>query len=408
MFESHFGNVHCFCILVLMRIKNLIIYSKLLPPEHVGGVEINAYYLIKQLTAAKTFDNIYVLTQRKRKRFFSRAVKLDYNFRNKKAFVITKKESKCAKKVLQCFRMFRLKPNETVIYHNALDLYKHYHLIKDDGFIQVARSGGNDFFYCQKKNNSSDNFLDSLNSLDKIILNSNFSFERIKKSPLPTHLFSLIKGGCESYDRPHTELANLPGDPNAPLIISCCRLVDFKALDDAIDAMYIIKNRGVKFRYLIVGEGKLRNNIEAQIREKNLNDCCFLVGQKTPDQVQRYYCNSDIYLSTSKDVLKTHNNFSYVHTETMGRSICEAQVNGLPVVTTNTGGSPEMIKDGHTGIVVEPGNATSIASALIDLLINSQLRETYSKNAQKYSEENFTWPQVVKKTLRIIQSLPTT
>ena len=385
-----------------MKIKNLIIYSKILPPEHVGGVESNAYHLIRQLTTGNEFKQVHVLTKGKQKFFFSRVKKLDYNFRNKRAYVITKKDIKSEKKILKCFKMFGLKPSETVIYHNTFDLYKYYSLLKKEGFIQVARSGGNDFFYSQKK----DNFFENLKSLDRIFLNSNFSLERNKELPLPAHLFSIVKGGCEGYKGAQPKLTDLPGDPNALLIISCCRIVDFKALDDAVNAMSIIKGKGIKFRYLIIGEGTLRNNIEEQIEEKNLLDCCFLVGQKTPEQVQAYYCNSDIYLSTSKDTLRVRDGFSYVHTETMGRSICEAQINGLPVVTTNAGGSPEMIKDGHTGLVVEQGNVEAIASALCNLLTNRHLRKAYSKNARAYSEENFAWHQVVKKKLKIIQSLP--
>ena len=101
----------------------------------------------------------------------------------------------------------------------------------------------------------------------------------------------------------------------------------------------------------------------------------------------------------------TLNGEDYIHTETMGRSICEAQINGLPVVATNTGGVPEMLIDQNTGIIVEPANIEEIATALQRLIKDKTLRLEFAKSAQHHATNEFGWDSVIRKTLDEIHSI---
>src|SRR5690606_38856897 len=183
------------------------------------------------------------------------------------------------------------------------------------------------------------------------------------------------------------------------------RLVDFKGLDDAIQAFHLLDKRGCDFTYILIGEGNLRGDIEARIAQHDLQGKCLLLGKMPPEQVHEYYRLADIYLSSSKDIAKMNGGVEYIHTETMGRSLCEAQAYGLPVVSTNAGGSPEMVADGSSGFVVQQGDAEAIAAALAILIQDETQRKAMGKMAERHARENLSWDAVFSRSFGEIAQL---
>ena len=89
----------------------------------------------------------------------------------------------------------------------------------------------------------------------------------------------------------------------------------------------------------------------------------------------------------------------------MGRSICEAQINGVPVVATNAGGVPEMLVDEKTGFLVEQGNIIQILNALQRLLQNAPLRQEFAQAAERHAMNEFAWDRVIRKTLDEVRAI---
>ena len=85
----------------------------------------------------------------------------------------------------------------------------------------------------------------------------------------------------------------------------------------------------------------------------------------------------------------------------MPKTVLEAMACGLPVIASKTGGLPEMVLDGTTGILVPPGDAKLLADAIIKLLANDDLRITMGKRARKRVESNFTWEHVADRFLNL-------
>lgn len=393
-----------------MAIKNIVVYSKKLPPDYVGGVETNAYYLVQKLVDLGIY-NILVVTIQGKLSFLERVKAKrgvssgDFSGRVFDLVRLKKTGAKRLDLLMNCFSRTGFLPAETVIYHNSLDLHGHFSVLKNFGYLQIGRSGGNDLFFHQKSSPGTNEFLSNLNYLDRLILNSNYSKCRSEAIDIDSSLLRVIKGGAESPCNllPPPSSVTLPR--GVPIILSCGRLVDFKGIGDALSALALLRNKGVKFFYSVVGDGELRENLERQTAELRLNDCVKFFGKVTPNDVQHFYKNSSLYLSSSKDVTRSSPGYRYVHTETMGRSICEAQINGVPVISTDAGGSPEMLVHEKTGIVVPQGDIRSMSEALETLLCCESVRRDYAQAAKRHALDHFSWESVVDNTVNIVREL---
>ncbi|MCG8673674.1 MAG: glycosyltransferase family 4 protein [Pseudomonadales bacterium] len=387
-----------------MQIENIILYSKRLPPEHIGGIETNAFYLIRFLLEQERFK-VFVVSQGNAG-FFKKHREMAFGDNKLDVYMVTKKQTKKLKTMQSAFGSSDFDPSRTLIYHNTLDLHPHYERFKKQGYRQVARSGGNDIFF-HARNNKTERaaFLKHLNSLDRLILNSEYSLRRSVDCGLSEQKLAVIKGGCERGSVSENATPAIPETENLFSIICCGRLVDFKGLEDAIDAMKIVRDNGHEFRFYMVGDGPLEQSLQKRIEDYGLGDYCLFLGKQPPETIPGFYLASDIYLSSSKDIHKQGDGYTYVHTETMGRSICEAQVHGLPVVSTDAGGAPEMLWHEETGFVVPQGDAEAMASAIIKLISDADLMATFSENAAKYASNAFGWSKVIANTIQIVDSL---
>lgn len=167
-----------------------------------------------------------------------------------------------------------------------------------------------------------------------------------------------------------------------PHILSVARLIEFKGFHHLIDACELLRRRGREFACTIVGEGPWRGLLEERIRERGLEDMVTLAGLRTQDEVKRLLVASDVFALASIvdakgacDVLPT--------------VILEAMASGLPVVSTRLAGVPELVAEGVTGFLAEPGDAASLADALERALGDRELRRSLGEAGRKRLEERF-------------------
>ena len=387
-----------------MSVKNIIVYSQTLPPAHVGGIETNAYYLIQHLFQRSEFK-ITVVTRTKRKLLLRGALNLAYGDTAFKAHLLKKSQIQKSGGVTAFFRKLGVKPEETVIYHNSLDLYKYFGELANEGFLQVARSGGNDLSFLQKNAGDRAAFCAAFAHLNTLFVNSNYSREKAEEIGIEPGILRVVKGGCDVTGQKPASKSALGIAEDKPVILICGRLVDFKGLDDALHAVTQLQQRGLDPLLLLVGEGPLRPSLQALAQQLGIESNCRFVGKVAPDEVAKYYQCADVYLSSSKDVSRMVDGFRYVHTETMGRSICEAQACGLPVVVTAAGGSAEMLVDRQTGIVIPQDNPAAMTDALEELLKDDELREKMGTAALAYAEEALGWEAVLSRYVEVMSAL---
>jgi glycosyltransferase involved in cell wall biosynthesis len=117
-----------------------------------------------------------------------------------------------------------------------------------------------------------------------------------------------------------------------------------------------------------------------------------LLGHVRWDQLAELYRSASVFVMPS-------------FYETFGISVVEAMAFGLPVVATTAGGLPEVVENGVTGILVEPGDPQALSDALIQLLRDPDLRQRMSRAGQERVRAEFTVDQIAPQTLEIYESV---
>ncbi len=163
-----------------------------------------------------------------------------------------------------------------------------------------------------------------------------------------------------------------------PLVLSVGRLIHKKGFDVLIDACALLDK--TNFRCEIVGDGPLRDQLQAQISERNLNGRVLLVGAKTERETAARLGAAAVFALPCR--VETDGAMDNLPTVIM-----EAMASSLPVVSTEVGGVSEMVRDGQTGIVVAQNDARAVANALATLLRDEEgARELGARGRERCAE----------------------
>lgn len=143
-------------------------------------------------------------------------------------------------------------------------------------------------------------------------------------------------------------------------ILSIGSLQPYKGQVHLIRACALLKGSGVPFRCRIIGGGGGERALQRAIREEKLEEEVFLLGPLPEEEVARLLPEADCYVQPS--IVAPSGKM-----EGIPVSLMEALACGLPVVATDLSGVPELVRPGQTGLLVPPGDAHAIASALLYL-----------------------------------------
>jgi len=149
-----------------------------------------------------------------------------------------------------------------------------------------------------------------------------------------------------------------------PLIIAVGRLIPKKGFGDLIRSCALLAQRGKSFRCEIIGEGPLENELRGEIGRLGLQNEIVLAGAKPQTQLRRRLAAANVFVLPS--VIDPDGGMDNLPTVIM-----EAMATGLPVVSTNIGGIPEMVIENETGFLVQPGDAPAMADA-IEKVVNDR------------------------------------
>jgi len=168
-----------------------------------------------------------------------------------------------------------------------------------------------------------------------------------------------------------------PAAGTAPLIVCVARHVAVKNLGLLLDACGLLRDRGVKLRCVMIGDGPLRAELEARRASLALGGIVELPGAAEQSEVLRWWQRATVGVLTSDN-------------EGMPVSLMEAAACGVPVVATRVGGIPEMVVEGETGLLVPPRDANAFASAIEMLLRDEGLRRRMGVAARRRAVEEFS------------------
>jgi glycosyltransferase involved in cell wall biosynthesis len=144
-------------------------------------------------------------------------------------------------------------------------------------------------------------------------------------------------------------------------------------------------------RFVVVGDGYFRRQIEARVNELGLTKSVCMMG--AVNNVPAILKTMDVAVLPS------------LSNEGFPNSVMEAMAAGLPVVATDTGGTRELVVDGATGYVVQPGDAAALANRLAILCDDSGMRRKMGALGRSRIEREFTVDKMALKLETLYQSL---
>jgi glycosyltransferase involved in cell wall biosynthesis len=173
----------------------------------------------------------------------------------------------------------------------------------------------------------------------------------------------------------------LPARQNpAPLILSVGRLVPFKGFEYLIDACGELTRCGLDFTCEIVGDGPLRESLQAKIDKLNLSSRVALLGSQSQGAIFEKLHATDIFPTV----------------------ILEAMSAALPVVSTQLAGIPESVVHDKTGLLVPPGDTAALADALEQLIRDPAQRLRYGQAGRARMEQHFEIKKTVVPLLQLL------
>lgn len=148
-------------------------------------------------------------------------------------------------------------------------------------------------------------------------------------------------------------------DPQAPVLLYMGRLEREKGPDVLLNALGRIRDQYPKLQVLMLGEGNMRDALDAQVKVLGLGKMIRFEGYRT--DTLPYLAAADVLVAPSR-------------TEALGNTVVEAFRAGLPVVAAETGGLAELVNGGKNGLLFPVGDAKTLAEALEKVLNDETLR----------------------------------
>ena len=182
-------------------------------------------------------------------------------------------------------------------------------------------------------------------------------------------------------------LAERYGLPPGRWLLTVARLVPHKGIDTTIKALARLAPGYPSLRYAIVGQGAYRAALESLAREHGVGDRVHFLADLSDGDLPFAYALAEIYVGVSRVTTRDVEGF--------GIALLEASASAKPVVAGRSGGMPDAVREGETGLLVDPENPEGVART-IEALLQDPARGTALGAAGRRAVESFyNWPRVV-------------
>jgi glycosyltransferase involved in cell wall biosynthesis len=233
-------------------------------------------------------------------------------------------------------------------------------------------------------------------SSDAIVANSRIIAERVaRQEKVDGSRLRVIHNGVEP-PRPMTDEERLrlrrgwrvgPDD----IVVGCVSNYRAgKALDLLIRTIAEVRRVDPRIRAVLVGHGPLQTTLEGLIRELGVEDGVALAGH-SPEAA--WTCQAfDVFVHPSE-------------AEGLSNAILEAAAAGRAIVASAAGGTPEIVEDGRTGILVPVGDGPSLGQGILRLAADDGLRARYGRAASEHVIQSFGMDRFVAETASLYEEL---
>ncbi|WP_445370369.1 glycosyltransferase [Methylomonas sp. HW2-6] len=188
--------------------------------------------------------------------------------------------------------------------------------------------------------------------------------------------------------------------PEKLVLLFVGRLVEKKGVADLLEAYSTITNvLRVKTELWIIGDGVERKKLEELVENLSLAELVRFFGRMPNKFLPDYYAAADIFIAPS--IIDKQGD-----TEGQGVILLEAMAAGVPLIATNVGGVSDIVKNGKSGVLINPNNPTELKNAIEWLIMDPKARSYFRRQGQALSI-NYDWDLISEKFTKVYFKLIT-
>lgn len=177
---------------------------------------------------------------------------------------------------------------------------------------------------------------------------------------------------------------------NSKTVIFSGALDRRKGIEILLEALKEVSESVPDVRLIILGDGLMRDALKAKANDLGIGGIVTFKGQV--ENVSDYLRNAGLFVLPS-------------YQEGLPNSLLEAMACGLPVIASKIGGVVDVVEDGKSGILFEPGDVSRLASAMIKLLNDNELRMRLGKEARKRIVDSFSIDRIADEYISLYERL---
>jgi glycosyltransferase involved in cell wall biosynthesis len=251
----------------------------------------------------------------------------------------------------------------------------------------------------------------ALKRSDLLLPMSRFTAQKLAElHKIPQHGMSIVYTTVPNHlERLLTAPARVGGSESEADVLSKQRILlsvgsmtrshAYKGFDTVIRALPIILARAPSVRYLVVGGGDDRPNLERLAAEVGVADRVTFAGEVPDAELAILYRSCEVFVMPSGAL----GGDSPARGEGFGRVYVEAALAGKPVVGSCQGGAAEAVLHGKTGFLVNPGSVDEVAQAVITLLSDTELAASMGAAGRQWALENFTQEALRRRLAQLLE-----
>lgn len=229
---------------------------------------------------------------------------------------------------------------------------------------------------------------------DMVITNSEFTRSFLVSVGVPESRIVKIRPGADpTYFRPGLdgrELAQRLGVCGRPTLLTVARIVKanrYKGHDVVLRALATVVREVPDVAYVIAGDGDDLDYLHRLARECGVRENVVFAGRVSDEELPLLYNVCDAFVMCSR----AERNRRGILAEGFGLALVEASACGKPVIAGRSGGVPDAVQDGLTGLLVNPEDSDAVAAAIVKVLREPGMAKIMGENGRKWVESEMNW-----------------
>ncbi len=226
--------------------------------------------------------------------------------------------------------------------------------------------------------------------IDRIVAISQSISHQLRAGGVPAERIRTIYEGMDLASHPRRDKPVTHGSSEPVVVGTVAHLSREKGLIYLVRAAEMIPDAHSHLRFVVVGDGQCRGELEEEVRIRGLQPSFQFLGfqPRIAEHMRRF----DIFVLPSLS-------------EGLSSAILIAMASSLPVIATDVGGIPELIRDGENGLLVSPMDPTGLARAIERLSRNPEERSRMGMAGRRLVEEQFTLQRKIAETEQLCSSI---